>query len=65
MHRRKWAANTKGMIGLHGLQGQSVVDLCPEHQSSHSLSYQWRAQFLAKATSRATKRRAWRASMAA
>jgi Transposase len=50
MHRRKWDANTKVMLVLQGLQGKPVAELCTEHQISQALYDQWRAQFLANAT---------------
>ena len=55
MPRRKWEAKTKALVVLEGLQGKSVAEICPEHQISQSLYYQWRDQFL--------KKRAWRRRM--
>jgi transposase-like protein len=50
MHRRKWDADLKAKIVMQGLQGRPVAALCHEYQISQSLFYQWRDQFLAKAS---------------
>jgi transposase-like protein len=50
MHRRTWDAETKTKIVIQGLQGRPVAELCNEYQMSQSLYYQWRDQFLAKAS---------------
>jgi hypothetical protein len=42
MPHRKWDANTNALMVLEGLQGNSVAEICTEHQSSQSLYYQWR-----------------------
>jgi transposase-like protein len=49
MQRRKWDAKTKALIVREGLKGRAVAEICPEHQISQSLYYQWRDQFLANA----------------
>ena len=49
MSRRKWEAQTTAVIVLEGLKGQSVAQIRAEHQSSQSLDYQWRDQFLTNA----------------
>jgi transposase-like protein len=49
MKRRKWDAKTKAVIGLQGLKGKAVAELCTEHQISQAQYYQWRDQFLAHA----------------
>ena len=49
MPRRKWDAKTKALIGLEGLKGKPVTEICAEHQSSPSQYYQWRDQLLAHA----------------
>jgi transposase len=49
MQRRKWDAKRKTLIVLEGLKGKPVAEICPEHQISQSLYYQWRDQFLAHA----------------
>jgi transposase len=50
MHKRKWDAKTTAMLVIEGLQGKPVAEICPEHQISQSLYYQWRDQFLVHAT---------------
>jgi transposase-like protein len=37
------------MIGLEGLKGKPVAEICTEHQISPSQYSQWRDQFLAPA----------------
>ncbi len=49
MHRRQWDAKTKALIVLEGLTGKPIAEICPEHQISQSLYYQWRDQFLTNA----------------
>jgi transposase len=49
MKRRKWNARAKAMIGIAGLKGKPVAELCHEHQSSQALYDQWRDQLLAQA----------------
>jgi transposase-like protein len=44
--RRKWDAQTKALIVLQGLKGESVADICNEHQISQAQYYQWRDQFI-------------------
>ena len=46
MPRRQWAAKTNARIGLQGLQGQPVAELCHAYPISQSLSDQWRDQCL-------------------
>jgi transposase-like protein len=49
MHRRQWDATTKAMIGLEGLKGKPVAELCNEPQIGQAQYDQWRDQFLAHA----------------
>jgi transposase len=49
MKRRTWDAKAKAMIGIEGLNGKPVAEMCPEHQISQSLYDQWRDQLLAPA----------------
>jgi transposase-like protein len=50
MHRRRWEAHTTAKIGLQGLQGKPVAEICQEYQISQSLDDHWRDQFLAHAS---------------
>jgi hypothetical protein len=49
MRRRTWEATTKAMLGLDGLKGTPVAEVCPAHQSSQAPYSQGRDQFLAPA----------------
>jgi Transposase len=49
MPRRKWEAKTKAMIGLEGLKGKPVAELCHAHQISQAPYDQWRDQLMAHA----------------
>jgi hypothetical protein len=49
MRRRKWDATTNALIGLEGLKGKPVAELCTEHQIGQAQYYQWRDQCLAHA----------------
>ena len=44
--RRKWDAQTKALIVLQGLKGESVADICNDHHISQAQYYQWRDQFI-------------------
>ena len=48
MKRRKWDPKTKAMIGVEGLKGKPVSEICIEHQINQTQYYRWRDQFLAK-----------------
>jgi transposase-like protein len=47
MKKRKWDAQTKAMVGLQGLKGKPVAEICQEHQINQNLYYKWHDQFLA------------------
>jgi hypothetical protein len=49
MPRRQWDAKTKAMIGLEGLKGKPMAELCHEHQISQAHYYQWRDPCMAHA----------------
>src|SRR5256885_1573375 len=49
MHRRTWDAKTQARIVTEGLKGKPMADICHEHQSSQSQSYEGSDQFLAHA----------------
>jgi transposase-like protein len=44
--KRTWTPETKAKIVLLGLGGQSIAQICNEHQISPSMYYLWRDQFL-------------------
>jgi hypothetical protein len=49
MKKRQGDARTAVLIGIEGLKGKSVAELCHELQISQALDYQWRDQFPAHA----------------
>ena len=49
MHRRTWDAKTKAILGLEGLKGKPVAEICTEHQIGQSQHYRWRDRCLAHA----------------
>lgn len=50
MKRRKWDSKTKAMVVIQGLKGQTVAEICAEHQISQGQYYLWRDQFLNNAS---------------
>jgi transposase-like protein len=49
MQKGKRDAKTKALIVIESLKGKPVAEICPQHQISQSLYFQWRDQFLAHA----------------
>ena len=47
MPKSRWDARTKAMIGLEGLKGKSIPDICAEYQVSQAHYYRWRDKSLA------------------
>ena len=50
MKQRKWTNEQKLQIVLLGLKGQSVSQICIDHQLSQSQYYKWRDQFMSNAS---------------